>query len=159
MSMLAQLNGWVTDTFTRGFCYQGRGAMLAPICKGTFQMDNPPDKDNPSFIQPNTPRTVLFSDSAVSGKLSYNLPIKIDSRFNGEVKASDLLVVGPNAQVDAHISARQLQLEGKLTGNVQVIGCFEIMPGGYFKGEVRAGELKVHPGAVFEGKGEILGAG
>jgi cytoskeletal protein CcmA (bactofilin family) len=112
---------------------------------------------NPSFTQAAV-RTVLFPDSAVSGKLSYNLPVKIDSRFTGEVKASDLLVVGPNAQVDAHISARQLQLEGRLVGNVQVIGCFEVMPGGHFRGEVRAGELKIHPGAIFEGKGIILGA-
>ena len=116
------------------------------------------DKHNPSFSQTNAPRTVLFPDSTVSGRLSYNLPIKIDSRFSGEVKASDLLVVGSNAQVDAHISARQLQLEGKLIGKVQVIGCFEIMPGGHFKGEVRAAELKVHPGAVFEGTAKILGA-
>src|SRR5437870_13510453 len=106
MSMLAQLNSGVTNTFTHGFCYQGRGGMLAPICKGTFQMGNPPDKDHPSFIQPNPPRTVLFPDSAVSDKLSYNLPIKIYSRFNGEVKASDLLVLGPNAKVDDRISAR-----------------------------------------------------
>jgi cytoskeletal protein CcmA (bactofilin family) len=116
------------------------------------------DDGNRSFIR-GAVRTVLFPDSAVSGKLSYNLPVKIDSRFSGEVKATDLLVVGPNARVDAHISARQLQLEGKLVGNVQVIGCFEIMPGGYFKGELRAGELKVHPGAVFEGNGKISGAG
>jgi cytoskeletal protein CcmA (bactofilin family) len=47
------------------------------------------------------------------------LPVKIDSRFDGEIKTSDLLVVGSNAQVDAHISARQLQVEGKLVGNVQ----------------------------------------
>jgi cytoskeletal protein CcmA (bactofilin family) len=111
---------------------------------------------NPSFIQ-GTVRTVLFPDSSISGKLSYNLPVKIDSRFTGEVKASDLLVVGPNAQVDAHISARHVLVEGKLAGNVQVMGCFEIMPGGQFRGEVKAAELKIHPGAVFEGKGQILG--
>jgi len=115
------------------------------------------DKENPSFMHTSAPRTVLFADSAISGKLSYNLPIKIDSRFTGEVKASDLLVLGPNAQVDAHISARQLQLEGKLTGEVRVIECFEIMPGGYFKGDLKAGEIRVHPGAVFEGTGEIVG--
>ncbi len=102
-------------------------------------------------------RTVLFQDSAVSGKLNYNLPVKIDSRFSGEVKASDLLVLGPNAQVDARISARYLQLEGKLVGKVHVIGCFEIMSGGYFQGEAKAGELKLHPGAVFVGKGNVLG--
>jgi len=115
------------------------------------------NKDQPSFMQGNAPRTVLFPDSSVSGKLSYNLPVKIDSRFTGEVKASDLLVIGSNAQVEPHVSAHQLRLEGKLVGNVQVIGCFEIMPGGRFQGEARAGELKVHPGAVFDGKGQILG--
>jgi cytoskeletal protein CcmA (bactofilin family) len=115
------------------------------------------DNGNPSFVQ-GTVRTVLFPDSSISGKLSYKVPVKIDSRFTGEVKASDLLVVGPNAQVEAHISARHILVEGKLVGNVQVMGCFEIMPGGQFRGEVRAAELKIHPGAVFEGKGQILGA-
>jgi cytoskeletal protein CcmA (bactofilin family) len=89
--------------------------------------------------------------------LSYTLPVKIDSRFTGELKSTDLLVIGSNAHVDAYVSARQLQLEGKLNGNIQVIGCFEIMPGGEFQGEVRAGEIKVHPGGVFDGKGQILG--
>ena len=116
------------------------------------------DNGKPPLAQ-GAPRTVLFPDSSISGKLSYNLPIKIDSRFTGEIKASDLLVVGANAQVDAHISARQLQVEGKLVGNVQVIGCFEIMPGGQFQGEFKVGELKVHPGAVCDGKGKVLGLG
>ena len=55
------------------------------------------------------------------------------------------------------LSARQLQVEGKLVGNIQVVGCFEIMPGGQFRGEFKVGELKVHPGAVCEGKGKVLG--
>jgi cytoskeletal protein CcmA (bactofilin family) len=42
-------------------------------------------------------------------------------------------------------------------GDVRVTECFEIMPGGYFKGDFKAGELRVHPGAVFEGNGEIVG--
>lgn len=115
------------------------------------------DKENPSFIQGNAPRTVLFPDSSVSGKLSYSLPVKIDSRFSGEIKATDLLVVGPNAMVDAHVTARHLKVEGKLIGNVQVIGCFEILPGGHFQGEAKVAELIIHTGAVFEGKGFILG--
>lgn len=115
------------------------------------------NKENPSFIQSNAPRTVLFPDSSISGKLSYRVPVKIDSRFSGEIKATDLLVIGPNAMVDAHVSARHLKVEGKLIGNVQVIGCFEILPGGHFQGEARVGELMIHPGAVFEGNGLILG--
>ena len=115
------------------------------------------NKENPSFIQSNAPRTVLFPDSSISGKLSYSVPVKIDSRFSGEIKATELLVIGPNAIVDAYVSARHLKVEGKLTGKVQVIGCFEILPGGHFQGEARVGELMIHPGAMFEGTGLILG--
>jgi cytoskeletal protein CcmA (bactofilin family) len=104
-----------------------------------------------------TVRTVLFPDSSISGRLSYDLPVKIDSKFTGEVKASDLLIVGANAHVEARIAARHLQLEGKLIGSVQVIGCFEIMPGGHFKGDAKAAELKVHAGATFDGEGKITG--
>ena len=119
----------------------------------------PSDSTNPSFFIQGGIRTVLFPDSSISGKLSYNLPVKIDSRFSGEVKATDLLVIGPNAFIDANISAHQLQLEGRLTGNVHVLGCFEVLPGGHFQGDATAGELRIHPGAVFEGKGKILGGG
>jgi cytoskeletal protein CcmA (bactofilin family) len=110
----------------------------------------------PSLVQ-GTVRTVLFPDSAISGRLSYDLPIKIDSKFTGEVKASDLLIVGANAHVEARVAARNLQLEGKLIGTVQVIGCFEIMPGGHFKGDAHAAELRVHPGGSFDGQGKITG--
>jgi cytoskeletal protein CcmA (bactofilin family) len=115
------------------------------------------DKDNPSFIQGTAPRTVLFANSSISGKLSYNLPVKIDGHFTGEIKSTELLVIGSNAQVDAHISARQVHLQGRLVGSVQAMGCFELLPGGYFKGEARVGELRIHPGATFDGNGNVLG--
>lgn len=116
------------------------------------------NRDNPTFIQSTAPRTVLFANSSISGKLSYNLPVKIDGQFTGEIKSTELLVIGANAQVDAHISARQVQLEGKLVGSVQAMGCFEILSGGTFQGDARVGELKIHPGGVFDGKGKIIGA-
>jgi cytoskeletal protein CcmA (bactofilin family) len=115
------------------------------------------ENENPSFMQATAPRTVLFANSSISGKLSYSLPVKIDGNFTGEIKSSELLVIGSSARVDAHISARQVQLEGRLVGSVQAMGCFEVLPGGYFKGEARVAELRVHPGAVFEGEGKILG--
>lgn len=112
-------------------------------------------QDSASFLE-DAPRTVLFPDSAVSGKLSFNLPVKIDSRFSGEVKATELLVLGPNAEVEARISARALQVEGSLVGQVQVSGCMEIMPGGYFRGDIEAGQLRVHSGGIFEGTVKVL---
>src|SRR5436853_7833715 len=93
------------------------------------------DKENPSFIQGVAPRTVLFANSSISGKLSYNLPVKIDGHFTGEIKSTELLVIGANAQVDAHISARQVHLEGRLVGSVQAMGYLEVMQGGTYHAE------------------------
>ncbi|HEY1236581.1 MAG TPA: polymer-forming cytoskeletal protein [Candidatus Binatia bacterium] len=120
-------------------------------------MSSTQDKENGAVGQGAGPRTVLFANSSISGKLSYNLPVKIDGHFTGEIKSTELLVIGASAQVDAHISARQVHLEGRLIGSVQSMGCFEVLPGGYFKGEARVGELKIHPGATFEGNGNVLG--
>ena len=122
-------------------------------------MDEMTDKESGGLVQGGAPRTVLFANSSISGKLSYSLPVKIDGNFTGEIKSTELLVIGSNARVDANISARQVQLEGRLVGSVQAMACFELLPGGYFKGEARAAELRVHPGATFEGEGRILGSG
>src|SRR6476661_2513219 len=103
-------------------------------------MSSTQDKESPSFVQGTAPRTVLFANSSISGKLSYNLPVKIDGNFTGEIKSTELLVIGANARVDAHISARQVRLEGKLVGSVQAMGCLEILTGGSFQGEARVGE-------------------
>ena len=143
---------------TFAFRWARADGMLGNHVDGKASMAESADKDSPSFIQGVAPRTVLFANSSISGKLSYNLPVKIDGHFTGEIKSTELLVIGSNAQVDAHISARQVVLEGKLVGSVQAMGCFEILKGGFFKGEARVAELKVHPEAVFDGTGKILGA-
>ena len=132
--------------------------MLSCGLESPITMSEMTEKDNGALIQGGAPRTVLFANSSISGKLSYSLPVKIDGNFTGEIKSTELLVIGSNAQVDAHISARQVQLEGRLVGSVQAMGCFEVLPGGYFKGEARVAELRVHPGAVFDGEGRILGS-
>ena len=134
---------------TKG-CYSRRRFRIAAMAEKSATTDT-------ALLVQGTVRTVLFPDSAISGRLSYDLPVKIDSKFTGEVKASDLLVVGANAHVEARVAARNLQLEGKLIGSVQVIGCFEILPGGHFKGDAQAAELRVHPGATFDGQGKITG--
>ena len=119
-----------------------------------LRVEMAPEREDPSFLEA-APRTVLPPGAVVSGKLSFDLPVKIDSRFKGEVKAGALLVLGPHAEVDAKISARHLRVEGSLVGTVRVDGWIEILPGGRFQGNIEAGKLKVYPGGVFEGKGNV----
>ena len=112
------------------------------------------ERKEPSFLE-QVPRTVLEPGASVSGKLVFDLPVKIDGRFKGEVKAGALLVLGPNAEVAAKISAGELRIEGNLTGTVRVDGWIEILPGGRVQGEIEGGKLKIHAGGAFEGKADV----
>ena len=42
-------------------------------------------------------RVSLGPDAEVSGKLSFVVPTRIEGKLKGEVRASDLLVIGPQA--------------------------------------------------------------
>lgn len=128
--------------------------MVEAVTGGSYRMGLKSENENPAFLK-GVPRTVLFPDSSVSGKLSFNIPVTIDSRFTGEVTATELLVLGRNAEVAARIAARDLKVEGKLDGSVRVSGWIQIMPGGRFRGKIEAGRLRVHPGGEFDGIGEV----
>jgi len=111
------------------------------------------DRKEPAYLI--EPRVVLEPGASVTGKLIYDGPVKIDGRFKGEIKANSLLILGPQAEVAANVSAGQLRIEGSLIGTVRVKGWIEILPGGRFQGEVQSGKLKIYAGASFEGNAEL----
>ena len=111
------------------------------------------DRKDPAYLH--EPRVVLEPGASVTGKLIYEGPVKIDGRFKGEIKANALLVLGPQAEVAANISAGQLRIEGTLIGTVRVSGWIEILPGGRFQGEIQSGKLKVYAGAIFDGNAAL----
>jgi len=114
-----------------------------------------PDRKDPAYLH--EPRTVLEPGASVTGKLIYDGPVKIDGKFKGEIKASSLLVVGPQAEVSANISAGQLRIEGVLQGTVHVKEWIEILPGGRFQGNIESGRLKIYAGGVFDGNAQLGG--
>jgi len=118
-------------------------------------MPSQEEREGLSFIQA-APRMVTLPETSISGKLSFNHSARIDSRFSGEVRAGELLGLGPKAEVRAKISAGHLQVEGSLVGKVCVSGWIEIHPGGHFQGEIESGKLKVFPGGTFEGRGDVI---
>ncbi len=91
----------------------------------------------------------------MTGKLSFNAPTRIDGVLNGEVRASDLLVVGEEGKVDGAVRARQLLVLGEVRGEVFVDGRAEIGASGRLFGSIRSKDLVVQAGAVLEGDCKI----
>lgn len=100
-------------------------------------------------------RQLLGRETTVTGKLSFNAPTRIDGVLNGEVRASDLLVIGEEGKVDGAVRARQLLVLGEVRGEVFVEGRAEIGASGRLFGSIRSKDLVVQAGAVLEGDCKI----
>jgi cytoskeletal protein CcmA (bactofilin family) len=102
-------------------------------------------------------RVSLGSDSEVTGKLSFASATRIEGKLKGEVRAADLLVVGPQAVVDATVRADRLVVLGEVRGEVLAAARVEVCAGGKLYGDVETQTLVIQEGATFEGRSRMNG--
>jgi cytoskeletal protein CcmA (bactofilin family) len=102
-------------------------------------------------------RISLGPDAEANGRLSFVSPTRIEGKLKGEVRSSDLLVVGPQAVVQATVRADKLVVLGEVRGEVLGASRVEICPGGRLFGDVETQSLVVREGATFEGRSRMSG--
>lgn len=96
-------------------------------------------------------RPSLGPDTVVNGRLSFTVPTRIDGTLRGEVRASDMLVVGEDAIVEGVIRALKLIVLGHVRGDVRGAEQVEIGSGGRLIGTVEAQSLVVKEGGCLDG--------
>jgi cytoskeletal protein CcmA (bactofilin family) len=100
-------------------------------------------------------RVSLGPDAEVTGKLSFATPTRIEGKLKGELRASDLLVIGAQAVVQANVQAEKLVVLGEIRGHVQGASRVEICAGGRLYGDIETKCLVVQEGATFEGRSKM----
>ena len=105
-----------------------------------------------SFITaPSSLRPSLGADTVVTGRLSFTVPTRIDGTLRGEVRASELLVIGEDGFVDGTVRAQQLVVLGHVRGDVRGAERVEIGPGGRLTGTIETRSLVVREGGQLDG--------
>ncbi|HVN85328.1 MAG TPA: polymer-forming cytoskeletal protein [Candidatus Binatia bacterium] len=100
---------------------------------------------------PAMPRSLLGADTVVTGRLSFNAPTRIDGTLRGEVRATELLVIGEDGFVDGTVRAQKLVVLGKMRGDVRGAEQVEIGPGGRLTGTIETRSLVVQEGGQLDG--------
>lgn len=96
-------------------------------------------------------RAMLDKDSEVNGKLSFSGPTRIDGTLRGEVRASDMLVIGESGLVDGTVQATSLIVLGRVEGTVLGADRIEIGPRGVLRGLIETRALVVREGGILDG--------
>jgi len=102
-------------------------------------------------------RISLGSDAEANGRLSFVSPTRIEGKLKGEVRSSDLIVVGPQGIVHATVRADKLVVMGEVRGEVLGASRIEVCAGGRLFGDVETQSFVVHEGATFEGRSRMGG--
>ena len=133
--------------------WKRRGEGLRPIDR-VRELPRPEGKPAPeaTLVAP-VPvlRRSLGSDTVVSGRLSFTGPTRIDGKLRGEVRASDMLIVGEDALVEGTVRALQLVVLGEVRGEVRGAERVEIGANGRLTGIVETQSLVVNEGGCLDG--------
>ena len=100
-------------------------------------------------------RVSLGPDAEVTGKLSFATPTRIEGKLRGEIRATDLLVIGAQAVIHATVRAEKLVVLGEIRGQVEGANRIHICAGGRLFGDIETRALVVEEGATFEGKSRM----
>ena len=97
-------------------------------------------------------RSALSPGTVIQGKLSFDSPVRIDGKLNGEIFSSQTLLIGATGQVEADIEADTIIIMGKLAGSINAKVRIEIMPGAEVDASMASPILVVHEGSHVQGK-------
>ena len=111
-----------------------------------------PAPPTPQSIPPaGEARAYLDKGSKISGKLFFEGPVRIDGQVDGEISASDAVLVGESAVITAQLKAASVVIAGKVSGDSIAGKRVEIRPTAKVFGNLTTPVLVVHDGALFEG--------
>jgi cytoskeletal protein CcmA (bactofilin family) len=115
----------------------------------------PSDSGRVSGMTARTP-SCLGAGLTIKGQISGEEDLQIDGKVEGAISlAGQRLTVGRSAQLESEVTAREVVVYGKLTGNLRAHDRVEIKKDGSVVGDITTARISIEDGAYFKGRIEI----
>jgi cytoskeletal protein CcmA (bactofilin family) len=101
--------------------------------------------------------SVIGPGSIFEGKFYISGSLRIDGKFQGEIKTEDELVIGETGKVKTNIKARSVVIAGTMIGNIQATEEVRLEKNGKLLGDVETPILYLTPGVIAKGMMTITG--
>ena len=113
----------------------------------------PPLKDNVGSQAP----VVIGKGMIIKGSIHSKEDVFLNGEMEGDLDVENSrLTIGPEGKVAANARAREVDISGIMTGNVESTEKTSIRASGQLTGDVRTGGIVIETGAMFKGKVEIV---
>jgi cytoskeletal protein CcmA (bactofilin family) len=91
----------------------------------------------------------------IKGSVTGEEDLQIDGKVEGPVTIRGRLTVGSSGQLSAGVTARELAVYGKVSGNVDACDRVDIKRDGAVIGDIQTARISIEDGAIFKGRIEI----
>jgi cytoskeletal protein CcmA (bactofilin family) len=117
-------------------------------------LDSQTEKVNKSTIEQRfgAVRSALSANTSIQGKLSFDMPVRIDGKLTGEFFSTQLVIIGESAEISANINAPIVVILGKLKGSIVAKDKIEIYENSEVEGQIIAPKISIFDGALFNGQ-------
>ena len=99
----------------------------------------------------------LDKGTSLTGELQFSGTLRLDGNFHGTIHAGDILVVGEHAVIHADIHVSEMEIHGRVSGNLEAKRRIVIYPTGRVSGDIQTPVLVVNPGGTLDGKSRMAG--
>lgn len=98
----------------------------------------------------------ISAGTVIKGEIMSPYDIRIDGTFEGKVQSKGRVVVGETAFVNGDIICENIDLWGKVEGNVFVKDTLALMEGCHVNGNLHTKRLSVELGSTFNGNCRMI---
>jgi cytoskeletal protein CcmA (bactofilin family) len=116
--------------------------------------DAPPPTSRPAprtDVPQQSGGTYIGPNITVEGTISGSEAIRIEGSVKGRIQLSSDLLIGTKGRVEATVHARNVVIEGRLTGDVSADDKVELVASAAVDGNIKAPKVIVAEGAKFRG--------
>lgn len=96
--------------------------------------------------------TVLGPGTHFKGVLTFEGSVRIDGKFDGEISAGGMLIVGEGSTIKANVRVGRIVVAGQVHGDIEAKESVEVQPTGRIFGDIFTPELQLARGVTLEGK-------
>ncbi|MGZ5493679.1 MAG: bactofilin family protein [Thermoanaerobaculia bacterium] len=115
----------------------------------------PPPRPQPPVATPTAPGAPLVTffgpNVVVDGTITGTEPVVVEGTVRGKINLNSDLRIGTKARVEATVHAKNVTIEGKLTGDVSADDRVELIMTATVDGNIKAPKIIVAEGAKFRG--------
>jgi cytoskeletal protein CcmA (bactofilin family) len=100
---------------------------------------------------------VIGKGMVIRGQITSRESMYVDGEVTGSFQLFDCrLTIGPNGRVDANIKAREIEILGRVSGDIEASKKITVRRGGRLMGDLRTPGIVIEEGAYYKGKIEIV---